>query len=97
MMTTKVMVWDPVVRIFHWALMVYNLLATLLLLGWTGYLTTTATLQDVRWIGDLHQVLANWAIFSVLLHVAGVFCESRRTKENLVKSMVTGYKKRERP
>ncbi len=77
------------------ALMVYNLLATLVMVVLTGYMMTTIRFYGDAWVGDLHEMLVNWLIFSVLLHVAGVVFESRRSHENLVKSMVTGYKARQ--
>lgn len=74
------------------ALMVYNLLVTLLLVGLTGWLLTTATFWGSDAIEELHEILANWAIFSVVLHVGGVLFESWRSGENMVRPMVTGYR-----
>jgi cytochrome b len=53
---------------------------------------TTLTFWGVRWVKDLHEMAVTWAEMSVLLHVAAVLWESRRTGVNLPKAMVTGYK-----
>ncbi|PWE34303.1 cytochrome B [Maritimibacter sp. 55A14] len=74
------------------ALMVYNLLACMLALGATGWMMTTDMFWGVDWVEELHEFLANWAIFSVVLHVGGVIAESLIEKRNLVRPMVTGYK-----
>ncbi|WP_291727233.1 cytochrome b/b6 domain-containing protein [Leisingera sp. F5] len=75
------------------ALMIYNLLLTLAGIGLTGYLMTTTTHWGTEWPEELHEVLVSWAEFSVVLHVAAVLFESRRTKVNLARAMVTGYKR----
>ncbi len=75
------------------ALMVYNLLGTLALIAATGWMMTTAAFWGVEWVEEVHEALANWLMVSVLLHVAGVAVESRRSGVNLVGAMVTGWKR----
>lgn len=74
------------------ALMIYNLLATLIGIGVTGWMMTTLTWFGVAWVEEAHEALVTWAEISVLVHVAAVLLESRRLGVNLPKSMLTGYK-----
>lgn len=74
------------------ALMIYNLLLSMLLIGATGFAMTTNTFWGVDWVEELHEACVTWAEISVVLHIAAVIYESRRTGVNLPKSMVTGVK-----
>jgi cytochrome b len=46
---------------------------------------------------DVHEVLANLTLLLVVFHLAGVAVASLQHHENLVKSMITGYKRSEMP
>lgn len=74
------------------ALMIYNLLATLAVIGASGYLMTTDMFWGVEWPEEIHELSVAWAEFSVILHIAAVVFETRRTKVNLPRAMVTGIK-----
>ncbi|SCM66099.1 cytochrome b/b6 domain-containing protein [Donghicola eburneus] len=74
------------------ALMIYNLLATLAIIGASGYLMTTDMFWGVEWPEEIHQLSVAWAEFSVVLHIAAVLFETRRTKVNLPRAMMTGVK-----
>ncbi|MCF1710021.1 cytochrome b/b6 domain-containing protein [Tabrizicola sp. J26] len=74
------------------ALMIYNLLLTLIAIGVTGYMQTTVAWFGVEWVEELHGAFVTWAEISVALHVLAVFTESRRLGVNLPRSMLTGYK-----
>lgn len=74
------------------ALMILNLLATMLAIGLTGYMMTTNAFWGVDWVEEVHEALVNWAWISVALHVGAVIWESRRTGVNLPRAMVTGRK-----
>ncbi len=74
------------------ALMIYNLLATLIGIGVTGYMMTTIAFFGIDWVKEAHEILVTWAEISVVVHIAAVLFELRRLGVNLPKSMVTGYK-----
>lgn len=75
------------------ALMIYNLLLTLVVIGVSGWLMTTDMFWGVEWPDELHQAAVTWAELSVLAHIVAVFVESRRTGVNLARAMVTGVKR----
>jgi cytochrome b len=74
------------------ALMIYNILFSVALICLSGYLMTTDMFWGEEWVEELHEAAVNWVEFSVVLHVAAVLFESLRTKVNLPRAMVTGYK-----
>jgi cytochrome b len=74
------------------ALMAYNLWAALIATCITGIMMTTRTWWGVEWVEETHELVANWVMVSVVLHVAGVVFETRTSKVNLVRAMVTGRK-----
>ena len=74
------------------AVMIFNLLATLVLISVTGIMLTSDFFHDMDWVEDLHEGIANYALICVGLHVAGVLFESLRSKVNLIKAMITGRK-----
>lgn len=75
------------------ALMVYNLWATLIALGVTGYMMTTLRYFGVDWVKGAHELAYNWLLLSVALHLGGVLFDSIRTRVPLVAAMVTGRKR----
>ncbi|OIP99841.1 MAG: cytochrome b [Zetaproteobacteria bacterium CG2_30_46_52] len=42
---------------------------------------------------DVHELLANFTLFLIFVHIAGVFVSSVLHKENLVRAMISGKKK----
>jgi len=74
------------------ALMIFNLLASLLAISLTGWMMTTDAFWGVDWVEEAHEALVTWAEISVVLHVAAVIWESLRTGVNLPQAMVTGTK-----
>jgi len=74
------------------AVMIVNLLATMLAIGATGYMMTTNMFWGLDWVEDTHEALVTWAEISVVLHIAAVIWESRRTGVNLARAMITGRK-----
>jgi cytochrome b len=73
-----------------WA--VVGLLALIALACGTG-IATYLKLGDV--FEDLHEVLSNAALALVLLHIAAAIASSFLHRENLVRAMLTGYKRGE--
>lgn len=74
------------------ALMIYNLLVALLVIGLSGWLMTTDAFWGTEWPEELHEGAVVWAEISVVLHIAAVLFESWRTRVNLPRAMVTGCK-----
>lgn len=75
------------------ALMVWNIWATVTALGATGIMMGTPRFFGVGWIESAHEMLFNWLIFSVALHVGGVFFDTRRSKVPLIRAMIDGRKR----
>ena len=71
-----------------WA--IYAIVVLGLIAGVSGY----ATYNDMggHWIESLHEGASNVMLAVVIGHVAGVIISSLLHRENLVRSMVTGYK-----
>ncbi len=71
-----------------WA--IYLLLGLSVLAGGTGY----ATYNDIggHAMEEVHEALANGLLGVVMVHIAGVLASSLLHGENLVRSMITGYK-----
>jgi cytochrome b len=66
----------------------------LMLLGLGVAATGYITYNDIGpgWVGELHDLLANAMVLVVIGHLVGVVTASLQHKENLVRSMVTGFK-----
>lgn len=74
------------------ALMVYNIWATVLFIGATGYMMGMVRFFGVEWVEVAHELAFNWLLVSVALHVGGVIFDSWRSGVPLVKSMLHGRK-----
>lgn len=72
---------------------IYGLLVLGLLAGASGY----ATYNELggEWLEELHEAAANAMLALVGVHVAGVLVSSLLHRENLVRSMIDGYKRGE--
>lgn len=69
---------------------IYGLLVLGLVAGATGY----ATYNDIggEWFEEVHEGASNLMLALVGIHVAGVLVSSLLHRENLVRSMIDGYK-----
>lgn len=70
---------------------IYGLVLLAIVTGATGYMTY----NDIggHALEDFHEGVANAMLTLVLVHVAGVVVSSLLHRENLVKAMITGYKR----
>jgi cytochrome b len=75
------------------AAMVVALLTVTVLVGATGWLSTTDWFFGIKWMEEMHEILANLMLALAGLHILGVVHASWRHRENLVLSMVTGRKR----
>ncbi len=89
------------------SLMIFFLLAGLLLMSVSGIILYSLEsnaipfttpfehmhLDTIIVLEQLHSVLADILMLSVLFHIAGVFIESLLQKQDLIAAMISGYKK----
>jgi cytochrome b len=73
--------------------MILMLMAAMAATAFTGWMMTTDTYFGVKWVGDLHELVAHGLLLLVLIHLGGVILASLRHRENLVAAMITGHKR----
>ena len=73
--------------------MIVALLATVIMLGLTGWMQTLDRFWGEGWLEDLHELLADGLLVLITAHIAGVLFASWRHGENLVHGMITGRKR----
>lgn len=75
--------------------MILALLTGVVAVGISGWLMTTDRFWGVRWLEELHEVLAYGLLGLIGGHVLGVLVSSLLHRENLVRAMIVGRKRRE--
>ena len=75
------------------ALMMLSLMAILAGLGLTGWMMGLDAFWGLKWLEEVHELLANGIIGLAMLHIAAAVIESVRHRENLPWAMVTGRKR----
>jgi len=75
-------------------MMVIALLLAIAGISGTGYLLTLDAWRRVWWVGGLHETLVNGTVILIVAHIAGVLLSSYEHKENLIRSMITGMKRK---
>ncbi|WP_236621685.1 cytochrome b/b6 domain-containing protein [Asticcacaulis benevestitus] len=75
------------------AVMMLALVVLMLGLGVTGWMSELDAFWGAEWLENLHELLANTVLGLAVLHVVAAVIESVRHKENLIKSMITGFKR----
>ena len=76
------------------AVMIMLLLTGVIMLALTGYMMETDRFWGIAWVANLHEGIANVMLVLIALHLAGVIYTSWHHGENLVRTMITGYKRR---
>ena len=75
--------------------MVLALLGMVSLIAISGYMMTTDAYWGEEWVEDVHKTAVYVTLGLIVLHVAGVIFASVEHKENLVRAMITGRKRRD--
>jgi cytochrome b len=62
----------------------------------TGWMATTVRFFGVPWVEDTHGYVSDAVMVLVIVHVLGVLVMCVLQRENLVRAMITGWKRRHR-
>jgi cytochrome b len=73
--------------------MVLTLIATLLTICGSGVAMTLDRFWGVKWIETIHEASTYGPLALIVLHLIGVILASVEHRENLIKSMLTGWKR----
>lgn len=75
------------------AVMMIVLVLAMAACGITGWMQGLDRFWGEDWLQEAHKILANGILILAGIHVLGAIVESFRHKENLILSMITGYKR----
>lgn len=76
------------------ALVMLTMMSLMAMLGVTGYMMEEIDyFWGEDWLESLHELLANGLMGLVMLHMAAALFESIQLKDNLPRSMITGFRK----
>ena len=77
------------------ALMIVALILTLGSITVTGHMMTMKTYFGQSWVEHTHEFFVNILYVLVICHLSGVIYSSLKHNENLVRSMISGVKRRD--
>lgn len=77
--------------------MILGLISTLSMTALTGWMYTTDAFWGETWVENTHEATATLTLLMVITHVAGVLYTSHQHKENLVRAMIDGKKRKAGP
>ncbi|MBU3919650.1 MAG: cytochrome b/b6 domain-containing protein [Alphaproteobacteria bacterium] len=75
------------------SVMIFGLIFLLLLISVTGWMMSLDQFWGVRWVEQVHEIVANSIIVAVFIHVLAAILVSFKHKGNLPLSMITGRKR----
>jgi len=74
-------------------IMIFLLLTLLFTVSITGWMITLDAFWGVEWVEDIHHLSADLINFFAIIHITAVLVMSKITHRNLIKAMITGYRK----
>lgn len=74
--------------------MIIALLISLLAATISGIAMISDRFWGIEWVEEIHEATASFTLVLVALHIIGVIYSSLAHRENLVRSMITGFKRR---
>jgi cytochrome b len=74
-------------------MMILLLLTLLCAICITGWMMSLDQFWGVEWVEDVHQLLSNITLAAVVIHILAILIMSKITETNLIKTMITGYRK----